>query len=245
MICCPLRRIVPLGVKAILASNGITNCKELNWWESVTIPCKGRNENIEVILTPAKHWSSRTLFDRNTTLWGSFSVIHKDCRLFFGGDTAYCPIFKTIGEKYGPFDISLIPIGAYKPRSILKDAHCDPAEAIQIHFDLKSKTSLGIHWGTFNLADDESVEPPLELGRIRNSIRLSSKEFFTAMHGETISISQASQFDIASLYPELLTRYSNYLLQNISYLDKFEFEIINSSTNRSTFVTSFEKSSLN
>lgn len=193
--------IVPLGVKKQLKEIGITNCKELNWWENHTIKCPKNDKIIDIIFTPTKHWTSRTLFDRNSSLWGSFAVIGPNHRFFFSGDTAYCPIFKTIGDHYGPFDMSAISIGAYKPRWFLQDVHCDPQEALQIHLDLRSKQSLAIHWGTFPLADEDFIEPALELARSRKIANISVDEFFTMAHGETLLFGEKPKFDFATLHP--------------------------------------------
>ena len=110
-----LSRIVPMGVKSLMKDIGITRCVELNWWEKHSLTGVS-GKNVDVVFMPTKHWTSRTLFDRNTALWGCFSVLGPKSRFFFSGDTAYCPIFKTIGEHFGPFDMSAISIGAYKPR---------------------------------------------------------------------------------------------------------------------------------
>lgn len=185
--------LVPLGVKDYLENElGITNCIEMNWWDSHNVPSNiaanpslAQAEGITISFTPAKHWTARGLFDRNTCLWGSFAVKSSTASVFFGGDSAYCDVFKHIGAKLGPFDLSLIPIGAYKPRYFMKDHHCDPAEAVQIHKDLQSKHSLAIHWGTFPLADEDVMEPALELGRARREAGVSSAEFFTLRLGDT------------------------------------------------------------
>ena len=83
---------------------GVTNCVELDWWESFTFMSK-KGSVVEVIFTPAKHWTARSLLDRNECLWGSYVVLSKKSKFFFAGDTAYCSLFKQIGAKYGPFDI--------------------------------------------------------------------------------------------------------------------------------------------
>lgn len=129
-------------------------------------------------------------------------VLGKQARIYFAGDTAYCPsLFKTIGDLYGPFDLSLIPIGAYKPRWFMKDVHCNPTEAVQIHLDLKSKQSAAIHWGTFRLADDGDLEPALELGRARAAMGVSADSFFTMAHGETILLGDQPKHDLATRSP--------------------------------------------
>ena len=155
--------LVPLGVKDMLKEIGITNCVEMDRWESYTYTTPSKS-TLEVIFTPTKHWTSRTLFDRNTTLWGSFVVLSDHARYFFAGDTAYCSVFQLIGQKYGPFDMASIPIGAYSPRWFLKDVHCNPEEAVRIHQDLRAKRSTAIHWGTFPMSHESFIEPALELG---------------------------------------------------------------------------------
>ena len=233
--------LVPLGVKDFLENElGITNCIEMNWWDSHNIPSNiaanpslAQAEGITITFTPAKHWTARGLFDRNTCLWGSFAVNSSTANVFFGGDSAYCDVFKQIATRLGPFDLSLIPIGAYKPRYFMKDHHCDPTEAVQIHKDLQSTRSLAIHWGTFPLADEDVLEPALELGRARHEAGLSGAEFFTMRAGDTYIMHdlvpstdtdaavtsvadevavelQAPPGDIESLHPTILNEYVNW-----------------------------------
>ncbi len=222
--------LVPLGVKAILNKLNIHNVQEFNWWDKFVIPKQSETENstdskidsigtttennnnnnrikkdkVEIVFTPTRHWSSRTIFDRNKTLWGSFALISKHNRFFFGGDTAYCPVFKLIGDMYGPFDIATLPIGAYKPQWFMKEVHCCPAEALQIHRDIQSKKSIAMHWGTFPLTIEGTSEPALELGRVRAKAGISSDQFFTMGFGETIPFSGVSKLDYASHFPDLL-----------------------------------------
>jgi N-acyl-phosphatidylethanolamine-hydrolysing phospholipase D len=85
-------------------------------------------------------------------LWGSWTILGPKKRLFFAGDTGYCSAFTEIGKKYGPFNISFIPIGAYAPRWFMEPQHVDPEQAVQIHIDVKSQKSVAIHWATFALA---------------------------------------------------------------------------------------------
>lgn len=125
------------------------------------------------------------------------------------GDTAYCSVFKTIGEHLGPFDFSAIPIGAYEPRWFMKDAHCDPEEAVQIHKDIKSKQTLAIHWGTFPLADEDVLEPALELARTRILKNVSNTEFFTMANGETIIVGDKPLHDLATVRKDIFDIYIN------------------------------------
>ena len=109
---------------------------------------------------------------------------HRRQRFYFGGDSGYCPAFKEIGAEYGPFDVAAIPIGAYEPRWFMKDAHVDPQGALDIHDDIKSKHSIGIHWGTFPLAGDAWNEPPMELGKERDKRGMEPDTFFVLRPGE-------------------------------------------------------------
>lgn len=221
--------IVPLGVKETMNSIGITNCIEMGWWDvhqininnsssssstssSTSLSSSSSNntdsgKEIKIVFTPSKHWTSRTPFDRNTALWGGYAVVAPSSRFFFAGDTAYCSVFKTIGDKLGPFDFSFIPIGAYKPRWFMKAAHCNPEEAVQIHKDVQSKKSVAIHWGTFPLADEDVIEPALELGRAREALAVPTNEFFTMGQGETMQLEDNPKHDLASNKPDLYRYY--------------------------------------
>ncbi len=138
-----------MGTKQWFNSIGINeNVHELNWWQSKKF------NNIDFVFTPSQHWCARGIFDRNKCLWGSWTMVGLKKRIFFAGDTGYCTAFNEIGKKYGPFDLSFIPIGAYHPRWFLSPQHVDPEQAVQIHVDVKSQKSLAIHWGTFALGKE-------------------------------------------------------------------------------------------
>lgn len=198
--------VVPIGIKGILQSIGISNCVELNWWETHSL--QGRDGlKIDITLTPVQHWSARSLFDRNVTLWGSFAVKSSDKSFFFGGDTAYCSCFRIIGDLLGPFDLAAIPIGAYKPREYTRNVHCDPVEAVQIHKDLRARQSVGIHWGTYPLTDEDAIEPPLELRRAREESGLTAFDFFTLTMGQVISPGDTPSEDFATVNHDLYNLY--------------------------------------
>jgi len=107
-------------------------------------------------------------------------------RIFFAGDSGYAPHFKMIGDRLGPFDLAAIPIGAYEPRWFMRNHHMNPEEAIQVHLDLRSRRSLGIHWGTFILTDEPPDEPPVRLTKGLQSRGISLNDFIVLRHGETI-----------------------------------------------------------
>ncbi|KAK3700691.1 hypothetical protein QZH41_015642, partial [Actinostola sp. cb2023] len=140
---------VPMGIGQWLKDCGCENVKELEWWEEG----KHSKGSVSFHLTPSQHWCRRTATDENVALWGSWSIVGTKHRFFFGGDSGYCDVFKLIGQKFGPFDLAAIPIGAYEPRWFMKFQHTDPQDAVKMHKDLKAKHSVAIHWGTFALAN--------------------------------------------------------------------------------------------
>ncbi|KAG8439958.1 hypothetical protein GDO86_005937 [Hymenochirus boettgeri] len=146
-----LRWFVPLGLLNWMQNCGCENVIELDWWEQNCVP--GHDE-VTFVFTPSQHWCKRTPTDDNKVLWGSWSVLGPSNRFFFAGDTGYCSAFEEIGKRFGPFDIAAIPIGAYEPRWFMKYQHVDPEEAVRIHADVHAKKSIGIHWGTFALANE-------------------------------------------------------------------------------------------
>ncbi|XP_069012785.1 N-acyl-phosphatidylethanolamine-hydrolyzing phospholipase D-like isoform X1 [Embiotoca jacksoni] len=177
-----LRWFVPLGLMDWLAKMGCENVMELDWWEENCVP---GHDNVTFVCTPSQHWSKRTALDNNTSLWGSWSVLGPNHRFFFAGDTGYCASFQEIGKRFGPFDLAAIPIGAYMPRDMMVGQHVDPEQAVQIHQDLQAKQSVAIHWGTFALAHENYLEPPVRLREALEHKGLRPEAFFTLHHGES------------------------------------------------------------
>ncbi|MDP6179044.1 MAG: MBL fold metallo-hydrolase, partial [Desulfatiglandales bacterium] len=171
---------VPLGLKSWFQGLGINRVFELDWWD------QHDEKNLKIIAVPMQHWSSRSFFSQNKSLWGGWVIRSTDFRFFFAGDSGYNLHFKEIGRKLGPFDLSVIPIGAYEPRWFMRYHHITPEEALQVHFDVRSKKSLAIHWGTFILTDEPLDEPPKRLKKVIKEKRLSNDGFLVLRHGETI-----------------------------------------------------------
>ena len=145
--------LVPLGIGAHLRKWRIPEDRivELDWNESHLIG------ELRVVCTPARHFSGR-LLQRNTTLWASWAIIGPQHRAFFGGDTGYTKSFSEIGSEYGPFDLTLMPIGAYHPS--WPDIHMNPEEAVRAHRDVTDAGLLvPVHWATFRLAPHPWAEP--------------------------------------------------------------------------------------
>jgi N-acyl-phosphatidylethanolamine-hydrolysing phospholipase D len=184
--------VVPLGLKAWFADIGIQRVTELDWWDALRLDAPGGA--VEVVLTPAQHWSGRTLADRLATLWGGFAVFAPDLHLIYTGDTGYSPDFKEIRRRFAKrqtdagFDVALIPVGAYEPRWFMASQHVNPAEAVQIHLDLGATRAVGVHWGTFNLADESLDEPPKALADARRAAGLADEAFQVLAIGQTLKL---------------------------------------------------------
>jgi N-acyl-phosphatidylethanolamine-hydrolysing phospholipase D len=170
---------VPLGLKALLEREGIGNITELDWWQSAA------GTDYTVTAVPVQHFSGRGAFDHNRSLWAGLVLEVKGRRVFFAGDTGYSPDLAEIGRRYAPLDLSLIPIGAYDPRSFMQPMHVNPEEAVQIHRDLGSRQSYAMHWGSFRLTLEPLDEPPARLRAALAAAGLPAAEFQVLAHGET------------------------------------------------------------
>jgi L-ascorbate metabolism protein UlaG (beta-lactamase superfamily) len=149
---------MPLGVGKYFFKWGIRkeHIHEFDWWESIKI-----GDHHMLTAAPACHFSGRGLFDRNETLWASWIIEGEKHSVYFGGDSGYFPGYKEIGEKYGPFDLVILEIGAYHPN--WGAIHLGPVNAVQAQIDLKGKAMLPVHWGTFELAFHAWYAPVEEL----------------------------------------------------------------------------------
>ncbi len=147
------RFLVPLGVGAHLAYWGVPEDRivELDWWDEEVV------EGLRLVATPARHFSGRGLLDRDATLWASWAIVGPEHRVFFSGDTGMHPAFEEIGQRLGPFDATMLEVGAYN--ALWRDVHLGPEQAVRAHQLLGGGFFLPIHWGTFNLAYHSWVEP--------------------------------------------------------------------------------------
>lgn len=144
--------VVPLGVGAHLRAWGVPDERivELDWGEGTTVG------KLRLVATPAQHFSGRALA-RNNTLWASWVIVGRRHRVFYSGDTGYFDGFRTIGEQYGPFDTTLIQIGAYA--ALWPDIHMTPEEGVAAHRDVRGGLLIPVHWATFNLAPHSWSDP--------------------------------------------------------------------------------------
>lgn len=156
---------------------------EMDWWQSLKF-----NENLEISFVPVQHFSGRTLFDRNTTLWGGFVIHTPKHKIYFGGDTGYAGHFRETHKRFGSMDIAILPIGAYAPRDFMKFAHMDPAESVQAHIDLQAKKSFGVHYGTFQLTAEPVNEPIELLKQVLADKKIPEDSFVTPEFGKTTVI---------------------------------------------------------
>jgi L-ascorbate metabolism protein UlaG (beta-lactamase superfamily) len=172
--------IVPIGDKELIESIGIRNVHELDWWESVLI-----NSETRITFTPSQHSSARGLFDKDESLWGSYFIQHRERSIYFGGDGGYSTHFADIRKRMGAPEIALLGIGAYAPRSFMKVIHMEPAEAVVAHKDLGATVSIGMHFGTFQLASEGFDQPIDDLNSALEKESISRASFIILLEGET------------------------------------------------------------
>jgi N-acyl-phosphatidylethanolamine-hydrolysing phospholipase D len=146
----------------------------------------GEFDGVQITCMPAQHGSARLPFDRDETLWCSWMLERAGVKAIFLGDTGYAPFFAGIGSRFGPFDLAMIPIGAYRPFWFMKPLHMQPAESVCVHNELRSKLSIAMHWGTFALADEPIAEPPLLFAEALAAQGVSIQQFRLPRLGETI-----------------------------------------------------------
>ncbi len=171
---------------------GIHNAVELDWWDSAEIA-----GGLRLVCTPAQHFSGRTPFDRDTTLWCSFMIEPPDGysdsgAIYFAADTGFGPHFKQIAERFPDIRASIIPIGAYRPEWFMGEVHCSPSEALEAHRILHSPYSVGCHFGTFPLADDGEAEPREQIEAALKA-RPIEGEFVIPRFGEGLEVESLSE----------------------------------------------------
>jgi L-ascorbate metabolism protein UlaG (beta-lactamase superfamily) len=149
------RIFVPLGNKPQLLAWDVPEnlVEELDWWQEVDLG------GVKIVATPSRHYSSRGFFDYQETLWASWAVVGNKHRIFFSGDTGYSKAFSKIGKELGPFDLTIVKVGAYGPGQMWKDVHMPPEESIQTHEDVNGRAMLPVHRGTFDLGRHEWDAP--------------------------------------------------------------------------------------
>jgi L-ascorbate metabolism protein UlaG (beta-lactamase superfamily) len=176
------RVITPLGNDAIMRNhNPAITAEAYDWQDRVAL---GRE--VHVTLVPSKHWSARSLSDRNMSLWASFVIETPSARIYFVADSGYGDghYFRTARERHGPFKLAILPIGAYEPRWFMRDHHMNPAESVQALIECGAEFGLAHHYGTFQLTD-ESIDAPLAaLSEALNKAGIPSHRFRALQPGQ-------------------------------------------------------------
>lgn len=173
---------VPSGVAQRLKKWGVSPAKirECRWWDEEDL------DGLKIICTPARHFSGRGLFDRNTTLWSSWALKGRQTKIFFSGDGGYGAHFAEIGAKYGPFDLTLMECGQYDKR--WPDIHMLPEETVQAHRDVRGSLLVPIHWAAFSLAFHRWTDP---VERMTKAAQASNTAVATPKIGEPVIIGSA------------------------------------------------------
>ncbi|KJZ12562.1 hydrolase [Marinomonas sp. S3726] len=171
--------VTPLKVGKTLVKWGIDpkQITELDWWQDIKIG------SLTLTATPAQHFSGRGLFDRDKTLWAGWAIKGEQANVFYTGDTGYFSGFKEIGERLGPFDLSMVETGAYN--KLWKNIHMHPSESMQAHLDLNAKAMMPVHNGTFDLSLHDWYEP---LESILNLAQENKVRLITPIFGEAVMI---------------------------------------------------------
>jgi L-ascorbate metabolism protein UlaG (beta-lactamase superfamily) len=173
--------VVPLGVRSRFEKHRIApagQTSELDWWQSVSLA-----ENLKITSVPARHFSGRGLRDRNKTLWSGYVIESPSGVVYFAGDTGYGSHFHEISRRFPQIRLAFLPIGAYLPQWFMAPVHMSPADAVRAHEDVRAATSIGIHFGTFRLADDGEDQPVTELRQALDA-RKQSHRFWVLNAGE-------------------------------------------------------------
>ena len=172
--------LVPEGDLRLLKRKRIDNAYEFNWWETFS------TDGLTFTFTPVQHWSKRGLFDRNKSLWGGWYMNFNDYGMYHAGDTGYSNDFIDTKLKLGAPKYAFIPIGAYNPEWFMAESHVNPEDAIQVMLDLEAEKAFGMHWGTFALTDEDTLEPPARLKEALKSF--NSPDFISLIPGKVIEI---------------------------------------------------------
>jgi N-acyl-phosphatidylethanolamine-hydrolysing phospholipase D len=175
--------VVPSGLGSFFSSRGYSDVRELAWG-SGTLLSKS-SSSVSLTCLPSIHFSGRTPFDRNATLWCSWKISSPSLSLYFAGDTGYGPVFGDLGREYGPFDVALMPIGAYEPASIMRPVHLNPEEAVAAGRDLRASTLVAMHWGTIVLTDEPPFEPPVRFRAAARAAGYADGRAWVMRIGET------------------------------------------------------------
>ncbi len=174
--------LIPEGDIDIFNKRNISNVKEFNWWQDMLI------DEFKFTFTPVQHWSARGLFDRNESLWGGWYIKTNNYSMYHAGDTGYSNDFIETNKRLGPPKYAFLPIGAYDPEWFMSASHVNPEDSVKIMKDLQAEYSFGMHWGTFTLTAEDTLEPRERLNDAVNAEGIDN--FQTLIPGEVIFLEQ-------------------------------------------------------
>jgi L-ascorbate metabolism protein UlaG (beta-lactamase superfamily) len=172
--------LVPAGDEKLLKRKKIKNVYNFKWWESFDFL------GFKFTFTPVQHWSKRSLFDRNKSLWGGWFIEHKDYSFYHAGDTGYSNDFLETKLRLGSPKYAFIPIGAYDPEWFMAESHVNPEDAVQIMLDLEAEKGFGMHWATFTLTDEDTIEPRIRLEK--EIMKYKGLDFISIAPGSIINL---------------------------------------------------------
>jgi N-acyl-phosphatidylethanolamine-hydrolysing phospholipase D len=170
--------VVPLGLGEWVRRWG-GEAIELGWWQEV------ERQGVRIQAVPAQHFSGRSLGDRDRRLWSGWVVTGATRRFYHTGDTGYSRDFATIGERLGPIDLAVVPIGAYVPSAMMRFVHTTPEEALRVGLDVRARHIVAMHFGTFDLADEPLDEPPQRFRAEAERLGLAPDRAWILNIGET------------------------------------------------------------
>ncbi|WP_437891596.1 MBL fold metallo-hydrolase [Phytobacter sp. V91] len=173
---------VPLGLGAWVRRRGARRVRELDWWQSAVF------QGLTLTAVPAQHWSMRTFWDRNASLWCGWVIESRDCRFWFPGDTGYSDDLLNIPRRLGPITVAALPVGAYAPRWFMAANHMDPQQAVSLWQQLGQPLAFPIHWGVFELADESLDEPVRELQAALNKTVTGISNFTVLKIGQYLTL---------------------------------------------------------
>ncbi len=184
------RAVTSLGSRDLIRETGIPAVEEIDWWDTVRL-----SPEVTVTMVPARHFSSRTLWDRNRTLWGGFVVSGPSGNVYFAGDTGYGPHFHEIARRFGPIRMALLPIAPFNPQASKETSrvrfasvHMGPDEAVQAHLDLGARVSIAAHFRVFQLGWDGFDEASNGVAAALKDRNLAPASFIVPVFGRAVSV---------------------------------------------------------
>jgi L-ascorbate metabolism protein UlaG (beta-lactamase superfamily) len=171
-----------LGNARRLRGLGVRDVVEMDWWQDAQ-----HESGLRVVCTPAQHFSGRTPWDRDRTLWCGFALLAPETNqnaIYFAGDTGFGPLFAEVAARFHRPRLALLPIGAFRPEWFMGEVHCSPADAVEAHRILEPRLTVASHFGSFALADDGFAEPLTQLAAALQNQPAAAASFVAMVEGE-------------------------------------------------------------